>query len=306
MRLPTEVKVVEVGPRDGLQNEADPVPTPTKIEFIDRLSRTGLRCIEPTSFVSPRWIPQLADAADVVAGIHPGQGITYPVLVPNKQGMQRALDAGVDTIAVFIAATETFNQRNINASTAIAMQRLTEVVDIARDNRVAVRGYVSCVLGCPYEGAVERSNVVAIAADLYAMGCYEISLGDTIGVGTPRAARELVELTSQRIPVQQLAVHFHDTRGQALANVLACLHSGIAVVDASVAGLGGCPYADGASGNLATEDLVYMLHGMGIDTGIDLDALIAAGRFICAAMGRSPASRMGVIPRSRRAPRYST
>ncbi|MBT8144071.1 MAG: hydroxymethylglutaryl-CoA lyase [Gammaproteobacteria bacterium] len=306
MQFPTTVKVVEVGPRDGLQNEPDPVPTPTKIEFIDRLSRTGLRCIEPTSFVSPRWIPQLADAADVIDGMQRPTGVVYPVLVPNKRGMERALEAGVDTIAIFVAATETFNQRNINASLAVSMTRLGEVAELARQHDVSMRGYVSCVLGCPYEGAVEAQSVATIARELHDMGCYEISLGDTIGVGTPVAARELIETTAAQVPLQRLAVHFHDTRGQALANVLACLGCGIDTVDASVAGLGGCPYADGASGNLATEDLVYMLHGMGIETGIDLDALIAAGRYICAAMGRSPGSRLGLIPRHRRAPRFST
>ncbi len=306
MKLPRKVKVVEVGPRDGLQNEPDPVPTPTKVEFIDRLTRTGLRCIEPSSFVSPRWIPQLADAAEVLANIQRGPGVTYPVLVPNEQGMQRALDAGVDTVAVFIAATETFNQRNINASSREAMERLRKVAVMADANGVAMRGYVSCVLGCPYEGMVEHATVAAVARDLYELGCYEVSLGDTIGVGTPVAAVNMATAVARGVPLERLAVHFHDTRGQALANVLACLQLGITTVDASVAGLGGCPYADGASGNLATEDLVYMLHGMGIETGIDLDALIAAGRYICAAMGRQPASRLGLIPRSRRAPRFTT
>lgn len=304
--LPSAVRVVEVGPRDGLQNETEPVPTPVKIEFIDKLTGAGLPVIEASSFVSPRWIPQLADAAEVYSGIRRATGVTYPVLVPNEQGMARALEAGVDTIAVFVAASETFNQRNINTSLSGAMQRLEQVADIATRERIAVRGYVSCVLGCPYEGTVALSTVATVARELHELGCYEISLGDTIGVGTPMAARAMVEAVAREVDVAELAVHFHDTRGQALANVLACLPMGIATVDGSVAGLGGCPYADGASGNLATEDLVYMLHGMGIETGIDLDALISAGRFICAAMGRTPASRLGRIPRSRRAPRYST
>lgn len=305
-QFPAHVRIVEVGPRDGLQNESDPVPTPTKVEFIDRLSRTGLPVIEASSFVSPRWIPQLADAAEVYASIRRREGVLYPVLVPNEQGMTRALEAGVETIAVFTAASETFNQRNINASIAAALKRLETVATIARAENIAMRGYVSCVLGCPYEGTVELDTVAAVARDLHDLGCYEISLGDTIGVGTPIDARRMVERVARDIDITKLAVHFHDTRGQALANVFACLPAGIATVDGSVAGLGGCPYADGASGNLATEDLVYMLHGMGIETGVDLDALISAGRFICAAMGREPASRLGRIPRNRRAPRYST
>lgn len=306
MKLPRRVKVVEVGARDGLQNEADPVPTPTKVELINRLSATGLSCIEATSFVSPRWIPQLADAAEVFTRIDRRPGVTYPVLVPNERGMERALEAGATTVAIFNAASDAFNRRNINASIDEAFKRLEVVAAIATRENVAMRGYVSCVLGCPYEGAVSPARVSRVALQMFELGCYEISLGDTIGIGTPEKAQEMLAAVAEKIDIDKLAVHFHDTRGQALANVLACLEFGAATVDASVAGLGGCPYAEGASGNLATEDLVYMLHGMDIDTGIDLDALIAAGQFITGAMGRKPASRLGRLPEKRRNPRYST
>lgn len=306
MSLPGRVKVVEVGARDGLQNEPDPVPTPTKVEFINRLSATGLSCIEATSFVSPRWIPQLADATEVYTHIEQKPGVTYPVLVPNERGMERALEAGATTIAIFNAASDAFNRRNINATIDEAFRRLEVVAAIARQEKIAMRGYVSCVLGCPYQGNISPGQVSQVASDMYDLGCYEISLGDTIGIGTPKKAREMLDAVAARIGIDNVAVHFHDTRGQALANVLACLEHGVATVDASVAGLGGCPYAEGASGNLATEDLVYMLHGMDIETGIDLDRLIAAGRFITGAMGRKPASRLGRLPDARREPRYST
>jgi hydroxymethylglutaryl-CoA lyase len=271
--LPESVRIVEVGPRDGLQNEPGEVPTAAKIELIDRLSETGLRTIEATSFVSPRAIPQLADAAEVMAGIRRRDGVAYPALVPNLAGLERALAAGVEEIAVFTAASETFNRRNINASIRESLDRFRPVAERARAEGLRMRGYVSCVLGCPYEGEVPASRVVYLAETLVGMGCYEVSLGDTIGVGTPLAARRLAADVGAAIGLGRTAVHFHDTRGQALANVLACLDAGIAVVDAAVAGLGGCPYARGATGNVATEDLAYMLEGMGVATGVDLDAL---------------------------------
>lgn len=287
------VKVVEVGARDGLQNEPRPVPAAVKIELIDRLSRTGLETIETTSFVSPDWTPQLADAQEVYESIERKPGVAYPVLVPNLKGMQRALASGVEEIALFTAASETFNQKNINASIAESFERFEPVVELARSRSVRVRGYISCALGCPYEGEVDVRVVADVAGRLDRLGCYEISLGDTIGVGTPFAARRMLTTVAERVDMGRLAVHFHDTRGQALANVFACLELGVAVVDASVAGLGGCPYANGATGNVATEDLVYMLHGLGIETGIDVDKLIDAGLFICRALGKRPDSKNG-------------
>lgn len=291
--LPPEVRIVEVGPRDGLQNEKALLPAAAKIALIDRLSATGLRSIEATSFVSPKWVPQLADAAEVYAGIARRPGVRYPVLVPNAQGYERARAAGVDEIAVFTAASEAFNRRNINASIAESLQRFAPVLERAQADGVAVRGYVSTVLGCPYQGDVPVAEVVRVARALHAMGCYEISLGDTIGVGTPRRAAAMLRSVAAEVPMAALAVHFHDTYGQALANVLACLEEGVAVVDASVSGAGGCPYATGASGNVASEDVVYMLHGMGIRTGIDLDALAATGRWLAAQLGRGTGSRVG-------------
>ena len=291
--LPKFVKVVEVGARDGLQNEPRPVPAATKIELIDRLSRTGLKTIETTSFVSPDWTPQLADAQVVYESIRRAPGVAYPVLVPNLKGMQRALAAGVAEIALFTAASETFNRRNINASIDESFERFGPVVELARENDVRVRGYISCALGCPYEGDIDVRVVAGVAERLAELGCYEISLGDTIGVGTPIAARRMVAEVAGRVDMSRLAVHFHDTRGQALANVFACLELGVAVADASVAGLGGCPYANGATGNVATEDLVYMLHGLGVETGIDLDLLIDAGLYICRALGKRPDSKNG-------------
>jgi hydroxymethylglutaryl-CoA lyase len=291
---PERVKVVEVGPRDGLQNEPAALPTAVKIDLIDRLSVSGLRVIEATSFVSPRWIPPLADAEAVWTGITRREGVEYPVLVPNETGLARALAAGVRRIAVFTAASETFCQKNLNCSIAQSLERYTAVIARARAAGLGVRAYLSCVLGCPYEGVVDPRRVVALARYFAAAGCDEISLGDTIGRGTPLEARRLVAAVAEAVPVRQLALHFHDTRGQALANILACLDLGVAVVDAAVAGLGGCPYARGAAGNVATEDLVYMLHGMGIETGIDLERLIAAGRFISAALGRENRSRVGL------------
>ncbi|NNF51105.1 MAG: hydroxymethylglutaryl-CoA lyase [Gammaproteobacteria bacterium] len=295
--LPQKVRVVEVGPRDGLQNEKQPVATDVKIEFIERLAAAGLSTIETTSFVSPKWIPQLADAEEVMRGLRRRRGVTYPVLVPNEKGMRRALAAGADEVAVFTAASETFNRKNINASVDESLDRFQPIAELAQEHGLRMRGYVSCVMGCPYEGAVEISKVADVAGKLAAMGCYEISLGDTIGVGTPTAARTMLEAVALRVPMEQLAVHFHDTRGQALANIFACLEAGVSVVDASVSGLGGCPYAGGATGNVATEDLVYMLSGLDIETGVSLQELLDAGAYISMALGRQPASKLGRIPR---------
>ena len=291
--MPGRVRIVEVGPRDGLQNEATPVPAAAKIELIDRLSATGLQTIEATSFVSPRWVPQLADAAEVFAGIARRDGVSYPVLVPNLQGYERALAAGAREVAVFTAASPAFTRANIGTGIDESLQRFAPVLARAREDGVRVRGYVSTVLGCPYQGEVPVADVVRVAAALYRMGCYEISLGDTIGVGTPRRAREMLRAVAGEVPMAALAVHFHDTWGQALANILACLEEGVAVVDSAVAGAGGCPYAKGASGNVASEDVVYMLHGMGIDTGIDLRALAATGRWLAALLGRESGSKAG-------------
>ncbi len=296
--LPAKVRIVEVGPRDGLQNEKQPVSTAIKIEFIERLAAAGLGTIETTSFVNPKWIPQLADAEAVMRGIRRRRGVAYPVLVPNEKGMHRALAAGADEVAVFTAASETFNRKNINAGIDESLERFGPVAELARDHGVRMRGYVSCVLGCPYEGDIEASKVADVASSLLALGCYEVSLGDTIGVGTPLTARQMLEAVAQQIPIAQLAVHFHDTRGQALANIFACLQAGVSVVDAAVAGLGGCPYANGATGNVATEDLVYMLHGLGIETGVSLPDLLDAGAFISQALSRQPASKLGRIPRN--------
>lgn len=286
------VRIVEVGARDGLQNEKTLVATAVKIELIDRLSATGLRSIEATSFVSPKWVPQLADAAEVYAGIAKRPGVRYPVLVPNEQGYDRARAVGVDEIAVFTAASEAFNRKNINASIEESLLRFEPVVARAKTDGVAVRGYVSTVLGCPYQGDVPIADVVRVARALHDMGCYEISLGDTIGVGTPSKAAAMLRAVASEVPMTALAVHFHDTYGQALANLLACLDAGVRVVDAAVSGTGGCPYAKGASGNVATEDVAYMLQGMGFDTGIDLDALSATGRWLAQWLGRETGSKV--------------
>ena len=292
-RLPAAVRIVEVGPRDGLQNEKAIVPTATKVELIDRLSATGLKTVEATSFVSPRWVPQLADAAEVFAAIQRRPGVAYPVLVPNETGYDRAREAGVEEIAVFTAASEAFNRTNINAGIEESLARFEPVLARALEDGVRVRGYVSTVLGCPYQGEVPLADVVRVSRALHQMGCYEISLGDTIGVGTPGKARAMLRAVAGEVPIPALAVHFHDTYGQALANILACLEEGVAVVDAAVAGTGGCPYARGASGNVASEDVVYMLHGMGIETGIDLDALAATGQWLAGVLGRQTSSRVG-------------
>jgi hydroxymethylglutaryl-CoA lyase len=293
MSMPASVRIVEVGPRDGLQNEKAIVATADKIALIDRLSAAGLQSIEATSFVSPKWVPQLADAAEVFAGITRRPGVHYPVLVPNEQGYDRARAVGADEVAVFTAASEAFNRKNINASIDESIERFRPVLERARVDGVRVRGYVSTVLGCPYQGEVPVADVVRVARRLHDMGCYEVSLGDTIGVGTPGKARDMLRAVAGEVPIGALAVHFHDTYGQALSNILACLEEGVAVVDSSVSGTGGCPYAKGASGNVASEDVVYMLHGLGIATGIDLDALAATGRWLAGLLGRDNGSKVG-------------
>jgi len=288
-----QVRVVEVSARDGLQNEPASVPTAIKIELIERLADCGYDTVEATSFVSPKWIPQLADAEAVMHGLQRKPGVRYPVLVPNLQGYVRARAAGASEIAVFTAASEAFNRKNINASIDESIARFEPVLTQARADGVRVRGYVSTVLGCPYQGAVPLTDVVRVAARLHALGCGEISLGDTIGVGTPDKARAMLRAVAEAVPMDALAVHFHDTYGQALANILACLEDGVRVVDAAVAGTGGCPYARGASGNVASEDVIYMLHGMGLQTGVDLDALIATGQWLATQLGRGNGSRVG-------------
>ena len=291
--LPAQVRIVEVGPRDGLQNEKAIVATAAKIELIDRLSATGLQSIEATSFVSPKWVPQLADAAEVFAGITRKPGVAYPVLVPNEQGYDRALAVGAREVAVFTAASEAFNRSNINASIDESIERFVPVLERARSDGVRVRGYVSTVLGCPYQGEVPLGDVVRVASRLHALGCYEVSLGDTIGVGTPAKARAMLRAVAAEVPMPALAIHFHDTYGQALANILACLEEGVTVVDSAVSGVGGCPYARGASGNVASEDVVYMLHGLGIRTGVDLNTLAETGRWLAGLLGRETGSKAG-------------
>jgi hydroxymethylglutaryl-CoA lyase len=297
--LPKHVKLVEVGPRDGLQNEPTAVGTSIKIALIDRLAAAGVPVVEAGAMVSPRWVPQMADSAAVLAGVAHRQDTSFPVLVPNIRGFERAAAAGAREIAVFGAASETFSQKNINASIEESLERFAPVCAAAQERGIRVRGYVSCVLGCPYEGEVAPAKVAEVAARLRDLGCYEVSLGDTIGVGTPGKAAAMVRTVARRVPAGRLAVHFHDTYCQALANILACLEQGIAAVDASVSGLGGCPYAPGAAGNVATEDVLYMLHGLGIATGIDLDAVASAGRFICDHLGRAPSSKAAQALRAR-------
>jgi len=288
------VRIVEVGARDGLQNEKTIVPTAVKIELIDRLSDCGMQSIEATSFVSPKWVPQLADAADVYTAIRKKPEVRYPVLVPNLQGYERAREVGAAEIAVFTAASEAFNRKNINAGIDESIERFMPVIERAKHDGVAVRGYVSTVLGCPYQGEVPIADVVRVAQRLHQLGCYEVSLGDTIGIGTPTKARAMLAAVAQEVPMSALAVHFHDTRGQALANILACLELGVAVVDSSVSGAGGCPYARGATGNVASEDVAYMLHGMGISTGVDLEKLIETGRWLSTQLSRGNNSRVGL------------
>lgn len=292
MRLPKRVRMFEVGARDGLQNEAVTVPAEVKIGLIDRLSAAGLSAIESGSFVSPKWVPQMADTAAVLAGIARRPGTSYPVLTPNMQGFEAARAAGAEEVAIFAAASEAFSHKNINCSIAASLERFAPVAAAAREHGIRVRGYVSCVLGCPYEGEIAPAKVADVAGRLLKMGCYEVSLGDTVGVGTPLKAQAMIEAVAAAVPREKIGLHFHDTYGQALANILACLERGVAVVDSSVAGLGGCPYAKGASGNVASEDVLYMLDGMGIATGVDFDKLVAAGRYISDFLGRPPVSRV--------------
>lgn len=293
MSLPARVKIVDVGPRDGLQNEKGVVPTEAKVALIAALADAGLPVVESGSFVSPKWVPQMADTPEVLARIPRKAGVSYPVLVPNLKGLDAAEAAvGVEEIAIFGAASEAFSQKNINCSIAESLDRFAPVMERAKARGWRVRGYVSCVLGCPYEGDIAPQKVAEVAAALHRMGCYEVSLGDTIGTGTPLKARRMIEAVAAEVPLDKLAAHFHDTWGQALANLLAVLEMGVAVIDSSVAGLGGCPYAKGASGNVATEDVVYLLNGLGIETGVDLDALARAGWAISSVLGRAPGSKV--------------
>lgn len=292
IRYPKTVKIVEVGARDGLQNEKLILSTEVKTAFIDKLSTTGLKVIEAASFVSPKWVPQMADGKDVFKRIQRHPYISYPVLVPNRQGMETALEAGVKEIAVFGAASEGFSRKNTNCSIEESLKRIKEVVRLALEHNIKVRGYVSCVIKCPYDGDVEPRRVAELSKILYNMGCYEISLGDTIGAGTPATMRRMLVEVMKTVPVKNIAVHCHDTYGQALVNILTSLQLGVSVVDASVAGLGGCPYAEGASGNVATEDVVYMLDNMGIKTGVDLMKLLDVGEYICKQLHRKPNSKV--------------
>jgi hydroxymethylglutaryl-CoA lyase len=297
--LPATVRLVEVGPRDGLQNEQAMVPTDVKVALIDLLTGAGFAAIEATSFVSPKWVPQMADAADVMARIRRKPGVRYPVLTPNLKGFEAALAARADEVAVFVAASESFSQKNINCSIAESLARARPIFEAAAANDIRVRGYISCVLGCPYEGDVDPRRVAEVAAALHAMGAYEVSLGDTIGTGTAGKTQALVKLCSARVPVTALAGHFHDTYGQALTNVYAALEAGVATFDCSVAGLGGCPYAKGATGNVASEDVVYLMQGLGIETGIDMTNLRRAGQYISAYLQRAPVSRVAVALNAR-------
>lgn len=292
MNLPKQVRLVEVGPRDGLQNEKQPISVADKVRLVDDLSAAGLSYIEVGSFVSPKWVPQMAGSAEVFAQIQQLPGVTYAALTPNFKGFEAALAAGVKEVAVFAAASESFSQKNINCSISESLQRFLPLMDAAKQQGIRVRGYVSCVLGCPYEGTIAPAQVAEVARELYHMGCYEISLGDTIGAGTAGETRRLIEVVGGKVPRNKLAGHFHDTYGQALANIYASLLEGIEVFDSSVAGLGGCPYAKGATGNVASEDVLYLLNGLGISTGIDMDLLIAAGQRICAVLDKPNGSRV--------------
>ena len=296
-----KVKIVEVGPRDGLQNEPGEVPTEVKLELIERLAAAGLPSVEATAFVSPKWVPQMADHTEVLERIRRKPGVSYPVLTPNLKGFEAARAAGATEVAIFGAASESFSRRNINCSIAESLDRFLPVAEAAEKNNVKVRGYVSCVLGCPYEGEVSPRQVAEVAGALYDMGCYEVSLGDTIGTGTPGKTKAMIEACTGRIPIEKLAGHYHDTYGQALANIYASLEVGVRTFDASVAGLGGCPYAAGASGNVATEDVVYMLQGLGMQTGVDLDQLVDIGRWISGLLGREPASKVNRAIAAKRA-----
>lgn len=295
MKLPSQVKLVEVGPRDGLQNEKQNVPTAVKIELIERLAEAGLPVVETTSFVSPKWVPQMADNDEVLRAVlaspRKRPGVAYPVLTPNLKGFEAAIAAGAQEVAIFAAASEAFSQKNINCSIAESLERFDTVLEAARTLNIKVRGYVSCVVACPYSGAVEPAKAAWVAQKLHAMGCYEISLGDTIGAGTPSSVQRMIEACARDVPIAQLAGHYHDTYGMAVANVYASLELGMAVFDSSIAGLGGCPYAAGASGNVATEDLLFLLQGLGIETGVDMDKLLATGQFITQHLGRTSASK---------------
>lgn len=301
MKLPGRVRIVEVGPRDGLQNEPGEVSTAVKIEMIHRLAEAGLPAVEATAFVSPKAIPQMADHTEVLEGVRRKPGVAYPVLTPNLKGLAAAISAGATEVAVFGAASEAFSKRNINCTIAESLERFRAVAEAAHRANVKVRGYISCVVGCPYEGEIAPARVAEVARALDAMGCYEVSLGDTIGVGTPLKTQAMIEAVARLVPVERLAGHYHDTYGQALANIYASLELGVATFDSSVAGLGGCPYAAGASGNVATEDVVYLLHGLGIETGIDLDRVVDIGQWICGVLKREPSTKAGRAIAAKRA-----
>jgi hydroxymethylglutaryl-CoA lyase len=293
MMLPDKVRIVEVGPRDGLQNEKREVPTAVKLELIERLADAGLPVVEATAFVSPKWIPQMADHTEVLERIRRKPGVAYPVLTPNLKGFEAARAAGAAEVAVFGAASEAFSKKNINCSIAESLERFRPVVESALRENIKVRGYISCVVGCPYEGEVKPAKVAEVASALCEMGCYEVSLGDTIGVGTPGKTKAMIEACAKRVPVERLAGHYHDTYGQALANIYASMELGVATFDSSVAGLGGCPYAAGASGNVATEDVLYLLDGLGIETGVSFEKLVATGQWISSVLGREYGSKAG-------------
>lgn len=296
MTLPQRVKLVEVGPRDGLQNEKQIVPAAIKVELIERLAAAGLSVIEAASFVSPRWMPQMADGSDVLRALLTGPqrrpAVAYPVLTPNLKGFDAAVEAGAQEVAIFAAASETFSQKNINCSIAESLKRFAAVVDAASALEIRVRGYVSCVVACPYEGAVDPAKTAWVAKQLRDMGCHEVSLGDTIGAGTPAAIQRMIDACAAAVPIERLAGHYHDTYGMAIANIYASLELGMAVFDSSITGLGGCPYAVGATGNVATEDVVFLMHGLGIETGVDMDRLLSAGQFIARHLGREPGSKV--------------
>ncbi len=292
-KLLDRVRIVDVGPRDGLQNEKGEVPTAIKLELIERLADAGLQAVEATAFVSPKWIPQMADHTEVLERIRRRPGVSYPVLTPNLKGYEAARAAGATEVAVFGAASESFSKKNINCSIAESLDRFRPVIENSLRDKVKVRGYISCVVACPYEGEIAPQKVAEVAGALYDMGCYEVSLGDTIGTATPGKTQAMIEACLKRVPVDRLAGHYHDTYGQALANIYASMELGVATFDSSVSGLGGCPYAKGASGNVATEDVVYMLQGLGIETGIDLDKLVETGAWISAFLKREPGSKAG-------------
>lgn len=297
--LPTSVKIVEVGPRDGLQNEKVQISAEDKIELIEQLTDAGVSYIESGSFVSPKWVPQMATSSDVFNGINRKKGVTYAALTPNMKGFEAAMAVNANEVAIFGAASEAFSQKNINCSIDESLQRFEPIMLAAKAANIPVRGYVSCVVGCPYDGEIAPEQVAKVAEKLYQMGCYEISLGDTIGVGTPASVSEMLRVVSTKVPVEKLAVHFHDTYGQALTNIYTALHAGVKVVDSAIAGLGGCPYAKGASGNVATEDVLYMLNGLGITTNIDFDKLLNAGWFISDKLGKAPISKVSVAYRAK-------